>query len=220
MIPELERDLMAALERPHRLGTIGGVLEEQLAHSASFSSVLGQLFPDETQPPQSGLDLGTGGGLPGVVLASLWPATQWTLVDMRSARAAEVEHTVLRLQLQSRVDVVASEAQFLGHDDAHREQYDIVVARSFGAPSIAAECAAGLVAVGGWFVVSEPPQDANDPEDDRWDVTSLNHLGFAGPVVHDVDGRRFASLRKQERCPQAIPRIPPRGNRGWYRPKP
>ena len=44
MNPDLQRDLLAALERPHRLGTIGGDLVEQLAHCASFSAVLGQFW--------------------------------------------------------------------------------------------------------------------------------------------------------------------------------
>jgi len=163
MKPELQRDLMAALERPHRLGTIGGDLEEQLAHCASFSSVLEQVRPPATH---RGIDLGTGGGLPGVALAALHPDMQWTLVDMRSARADEVERTILRLNLDDRVEVVATEAQRLGQHDQHREQYDVAAARAFGPSSITAECAAGVVRVGGVFLVSEPPTRSDE---ERWD---------------------------------------------------
>ena len=216
MNPDLQRDLLAALERPHRLGTIGGDLEEQLAHCASFSSVLSQVLGDHI--PERGCDLGTGGGLPGVALASMWPTMQWTLVDMRTARADEVERTILRLGLHDRVDVHGIEAQFLGHDEHHREQYDIVVARAFGPPSVTAECAAGLVRPNGVFVVSEPPESGGPGEqltEPRWDVAGLAELGFGPAELVEENESRFAVMRKQGATPGHIPRLPPRANRGW-----
>lgn len=213
MNPELRRDLMAALERPHRLGTIGGDLEEQLAHCASFSSVLAEVLGERS--PTRGCDLGTGGGLPGVALAALWPDMHWTLVDMRTARADEVERVVLRLGLHERTDVVGQQAQYLGHDDSYREGFDVVVARAFGPSSITAECAAGLTMVGGIFVVSEPPAAADDPE--RWDSEGVMALGFSDVRYLQAEDSRFAVFEKLASTPASIPRLPPRANRGWLK---
>ena len=213
MNPDLQRDLLAALERPHRLGTIGGDLEEQLAHCASFSSVLTEIA--ERRTILRCCDLGTGGGLPGVVLAALWPDTQWTLVDMRTARADEVERTILRLGLQHRVDVQGIEAQYLGHDDVYRESFDVVVARAFGPSSLTAECAAGLVRVGGVFIVSEPPVDGG--EEARWDSSGLQSLGFGAARSVERDATRFAVFEKIAMTPPKAPRLPPRPRRGWFR---
>lgn len=212
----LQRDLMAALERPHRLGTIGGDLEEQLAHCASFSSVLADVVAG--REIQRGVDLGTGGGLPGVALAAYWPAMRWTLVDMRTARADEVERTVLRLGFGDRVEVRGVEAQYLAHDVEYREKFDVAVARSFGPPSLTAECAAGLVAVGGLFIVSEPPDAERFDESlgGRWDLAGLTALGFSAPIRVTNDGSQFAVFEKQMSAPGVIPRRPPRGNRGWF----
>jgi len=210
MTPELERDLLAAFERPHRLGTIGGNLEDQLAHCASFSSVLAEIYPDD--PPERGCDLGTGGGLPGVALAALWPTMRWTLVDMRTARADEVERVVLRLRLSERTEVIGQEAQYLGHDPDYRESFDVVVARAFGPASLTAECAAGLVRIDGMFIVSEPPVDASA---DRWDSEGLRSLGFSPLRYVEADSGRFAVFQKMEPAPGVVPRLPPRANRGW-----
>jgi len=219
MTPELWSDLLAALERPHRMGTIGGDLEEQLAHCASFSSVLRQVVGSSV--PERGIDLGTGGGLPGVALAGMWPTMQWTLVDVRAARIAEVERTVLRLGYDDRVTTVAAEAQQLGHDPAYREQFGCAVARAFGPSSTTAECAAGMVAVGGVFVVSEPPEDSPD----RWNEQSLRAMGFAPPEMvaerssAAPQSSMFAVFEKISPTPERIPRLPARSNRGWYLPK-
>ena len=218
------------------MGTIGGELEEQLALCASFSSVLSQVGIKETG---RGIDLGTGGGLPGLALAAMWPAIMWTLVDMRVARATEVERCALALGLGDRTEVVGIEAQQLGHDEHHRERYDVVVARAFGPASITAECAAGLVRVGGVFVVSEPPEQVDDTGEPRWDTTALQTMGFAGPILYEIDvapgfgntantgdgntagtggaKARFAVFEKESAAPKAIPRLPARSNRGWYR---
>jgi len=212
MKPELQRDLMAALERPHRLGTIGGDLEEQLAHCASFSSVLSQLHRSTGR----GIDLGTGGGLPGVALAGSFPSMSWTLVDVRAARAAEVERTVLRLGYQERVTVIAAEAQHVGHDPEYREGFDVVVARAFGPPSITAECAAAVVRVGGSFVISEPPTNPHKEDSGvRWSAAGLALLGLTIPQFLVVDGYRFAIIEKIAPTPARVPRLPARPSRGW-----
>ena len=105
---------------------------------------------------------------------------------MRTARADEVERTILRLGLQHRVDVQGIEAQYLGHDDVYRESFDVVVARAFGPSSLTAECAAGLVRVGGVFIVSEPPVDA-------W---RRSPVGFVGRAEPRVWGGSFGRTRR------------------------
>ena len=50
-----------------------------------------------------------------------------------------------------------------------RAAFDLVVARSFGAPAVTAECAVGFLATGGHLAVSEPPE----PEADRWPPEGL-----------------------------------------------
>lgn len=230
MTPEIHRDLIEALERPHRLGTIGGDLEEQLAHCASFSSVLGQVVGTRGDRSVAherrfvrGVDLGTGGGLPGLALAQLHPEMNWTLVDMRTARADEVERIVLRLGLSSRVEVRGIEAQRLAHEPAHRGRYDVVVARAFGAPSLVAECAAGLLRTGGVLLVSEPPADASGTAGDgagpspldRWPRDGLRQLGFGEVAWYEHDQHRFAVVDKVAETGPSIPRLPARANRGW-----
>ena len=199
MTPELQDRLLAALERPHRLGMIGGELGDQLAHCASFSRVLGQVSTAE--PQEHAVDLGTGGGLPGVALAASYPHLMWTLVEIRTSRATEVERALARAEIGNAV-VRTEPAQELGHAPDYRERAALAVARSFGPPSMTAECAAGLVRVGGVLVVSEPPQD----DDQRWPAEALERLGWSTPTVHEDDGHRFAVLVKQASLREHLPR--------------
>jgi 16S rRNA (guanine527-N7)-methyltransferase len=168
------------------------------AHSAGYAAVAG---------PEPGVvvDLGSGGGVPGLVLAvELWPAARMTLLDASQRRCTYLELCVADLDLGDRVDVLWARAEEAGRDEALRAGADVVVARSFGPPAATAECAAPLLRVGGILVVSEPP----DGSGDRWDASGLAKLGLVREVTEVVEGATFTRLRQVEACPQTYPRRP------------
>jgi 16S rRNA (guanine527-N7)-methyltransferase len=108
------------------------------------------------------LDLGSGGGVPGLVIAWRRPDLDVVLVDRRATRTDHLRRLVSRLGIGARVRVITAEARALPRllDDA----VDAVVARCFGSPRAVVRAAAPIVAVGGLLVVSAPPAG-----DDRWD---------------------------------------------------
>lgn len=146
-----------------------------------------------------GLDLGTGVGLPGLALAGLRPGMYWTLLDAARRRLAVVTRAVEALGWSDRVTVVHARAE--DHGRARREEFDVVVSRSFGRPAVAAECAAPLVRVGGQVLVAEPPEAH---EDERWPVTGLDELGLeAGGRSHDPAIQELCKVRPtDERFPR------------------
>jgi 16S rRNA (guanine527-N7)-methyltransferase len=75
------------------------------------------------------LDLGTGGGLPGIPLSILLPGCSFTLVDSIRKKTAAVAAMVDALGLPN-VDVVNARAEEINHLPQHRNIYDIVTARS------------------------------------------------------------------------------------------
>lgn len=54
------------------------------------------LFPD---PPDSALDIGSGGGLPGIPLAIAWPESRVVLLESRERKSGFLEHAVRSLRL-------------------------------------------------------------------------------------------------------------------------
>jgi len=124
-------------------------------------------------PPGTALDLGSGGGLPGLPLALVWPLTHWLLLDGSVRRAAFLRDAVRELGLEQRITVVAQRAEVAGRT-ALRSSVDAVFARSFAGPAVTAECAAPFLRRGGSLVVAEPPDD----QPGRWDDTGLMTLGM------------------------------------------
>jgi 16S rRNA (guanine527-N7)-methyltransferase len=158
--PRHDPALVAVLEQSRGLGYLGpGPLDVAIEHSLGFAAGV-------TAPAGRVLDLGSGGGVPGLVLAAVrWPESEVVLMDAIERRCHFLEEAVETLGLSGRVTVVRARAEEAGREDGLRGSFDTVVARSFGPPPVTAECGAPFLAVGGRLIVSEPPTDSPEQPD-------------------------------------------------------
>lgn len=122
-------------------------------------------------------DLGSGGGLPALVIAVRRPDLAMTLIERRANRADQLRRAVLALSLGNVVVRTADAAAVAEESGA---SFDVVTARSFGPPPITAALAARLLRSGGLGLVSEPPGAP-----DRWDPEMLGRCGLTDLGAHD-----------------------------------
>lgn len=168
--------LRNALATARAFGFLGpGPLEDHITHAGRFLAALGPRLTGRA------VDLGAGGGLPGLVLALARPEVRWAFLDANQRRTAALREAVHALDLGERVDVHTGRAEEFGQDADHRGAYNVVVARSFGPPAVVAECAAPLLQAGGHLAVSEPP----DGGVDRWPTDGLALLGLTPAPTPD-----------------------------------
>ena len=210
--------LLEILEDARAAGFLGpGPVETHLRHAEGFVAVCRRLWPDGPAPPVL-LDLGSGGGLPGLVVATRWPEATIVLLDAQRRRTAFLDDAVRRLGLGARVTVRQDRAEVAGRDPLARGRFDGVLARSFGRPAVVAECAAPLLHPGGWLVVSEPPGEGPEDAPDsslevaadpsgpaRWPAGPLDELGLVPErLIHE--GFDYQTLRQADTCPERFPR--------------
>jgi 16S rRNA (guanine527-N7)-methyltransferase len=183
--------LLEQLERARGLGFLGpGPVADHVAHAQGFLDALADV---------SGavVDLGSGGGVPGLVVAVARPDLDLVLVDATAKRCRFLESAVVALGTGSRV--VEGRAEAVGRGPL-RASAAAVLARGFGPPAVTAECGAPLLQVGGRLIVSEPPED-----EDRWPADPLGTLGLA--VRQRRVGRpAIQVLELIEPCPERFPR--------------
>ncbi|MFK7961593.1 MAG: 16S rRNA (guanine(527)-N(7))-methyltransferase RsmG [Phycisphaerales bacterium] len=107
------------------------------------------------------LDVGSGGGLPGIPLAIVLPDVRVTLVETTGKKADFLDQTATALELTN-VQVENGRAETMAHDrDLHREQYDIVTARAVGRLPTLLEWTVPFVRVGG-LVLAIKGEQAED----------------------------------------------------------
>jgi 16S rRNA (guanine527-N7)-methyltransferase len=153
-------------------------------------------------PPRAVLDLGSGGGVPGLVLALEWPGSRVLLLDAAQRRCAFLTEASERLGIEARVEAWRGRAEVLARDPALREQVPLVVARSFAPPPVTAELAAGFLEVGGLLLVSEPPA----PDPSRWSEEGLRSLGLGPASWGREAGSALVRIRKTGPTPESRPR--------------
>ncbi|MFZ9629010.1 MAG: RsmG family class I SAM-dependent methyltransferase [Ilumatobacteraceae bacterium] len=170
--------MLAGLQDRGAIGTTS--LDDAVAHADRYVALL----PDG---PASLADLGSGGGLPGLVIAVRRPDLSVVLVERRLARADQLRRAVSALAVADRVSVHADDVRTLATVRPH--SFDVVTARSFAAPPVTAAWAGRLLRVGGILLVSEPPV----ADDRRWPVEVIAAAGLEDHGV--TDGvRRFTRL--------------------------
>jgi 16S rRNA (guanine527-N7)-methyltransferase len=176
--------LIDALGDAQGIGLLGDrPIPEVIAHAGAFVTALA---------PVTGriIDLGSGGGVPGLVIADARADLEIVLLDRREKRTDFLERVVRRLGWSDRVQVVHGDAAVLGRRAPHRARYDAAVSRGFGPPDVTVRLSTPFVCAGGWVILTDPPAGHGD----RW--TAIPHPGLhrtsppGSPVVvfRVVDG--------------------------------
>ena len=190
------------LRRSAAMGFLGGMsIEDQVVHALGFQAAVEHVLG---RPPTSVVDLGTGGGLPGLVLVAVWPTTRVVLLDASERRTDFLHQEVEQWGRADRVSVIRGRAEEVERSAQLAAGTEVVVARSFGSPAVTAECSAPLLELGGLVAVSEPPETDSF---DRWPETGLAMVGLERLASYRyLDRFGYQLLKKSSPTPDRYPR--------------
>ena len=118
------------------------------------------------------VDVGSGGGLPGLPLKIARPSLSMTLVEADQDKAAFLVRASAILGLHD-VEVLARRAEDVGQDPLYREAFDVAVARALAPMPVLAELCLPLVRVGGRLLAQK---------------TETEELSGAGAAIEAMGG--------------------------------
>lgn len=168
--------------------------EAEARHLAQSLALLRAVDP----PPGARLiDVGSGGGVPGVPIAIARPDLRVVLLDSDQRKAAFLTHAGGALRLDN-VEVVCARVEEVARRDGMREAFDVAVSRALAPPPVMCELLLPLVRVGG--VAATLLSDADDAARDTARAAQL--LGGAPPRA--ADGMLL--IDKVAPTPDAYPR--------------
>lgn len=126
------------------------------------------------------IDVGTGAGFPGLVLAAARPDCRVTLLEAMQKRCQFLQAVCGELAL-SNVRVIQNRAEIAGQDMAHREQYDRAVARAVAPLNVLCEYLLPFVKPGGLALCWKGPAAEDELPDGAFAANALG--GEMGEII-------------------------------------
>jgi 16S rRNA (guanine527-N7)-methyltransferase len=146
------------------------------------------------------VDVGSGCGVPGIVIAVLRDDLRLTLLEADARRSGFLVHACGLLGL-AQVEVVQRRAEIAGHEPAWREAFDHATSRAAAPPPALCELALPLVRVGGTLLclVGDAAAAA---------AASRRAAALCGGGQPEAVGEEMLSVVKERPTPEDYPRRP------------
>ena len=125
------------------------------------------------------MDMGSGGGLPGIPLAIALSTLQVVSIDSVGKKINFQKHIKRLLQLDN-LTVVQSRIEDLEPVSLDREKYDLIVNRAFSSLETSLYCAVPWLKSGGRLLVMKGPEGRNELKSA---IATIESLGFTEPTV-------------------------------------
>ncbi len=206
MLTDAQHAALEAAWNPARAaGVLGSAsLETLVEHTAGYASAVCSAFSSPPAELQLDIvDVGTGAGVPGVLLALQLPRCRFVLVDASERRLDHVRRAVRAVDLDERVSVVHARADDLAHDEGHRERFDVALARLLASAAESAELLCGFVRPAGVVVVSVAADAVS-----TWEQLPVVGLPLGAARVEVVAGDHFVVAPRVGSLDPVLPRRP------------
>ena len=155
------------------------------------------------------IDVGTGGGFPGLAVAIALPGAQVTLVDSVQRKLDAVAAMAAELGLADRVQVRGERVERTGRQPGCRGRFQLAMARAVAAAPVVAEYLVPLLAPGGQALLYRGQWSSQDQQELARAVTTLN-ARISACRQRELPGgrglRTALSVEPTATCPAAYPR--------------
>ncbi|WP_342261279.1 16S rRNA (guanine(527)-N(7))-methyltransferase RsmG [Spiroplasma endosymbiont of Notiophilus biguttatus] len=151
-------------------------------------------------------DLGSGAGIPGIILKICFPKLQLTIIESNTKKCQFLKTVITELNLEN-VYIINQRAETFAHQ--YRETFDIVTARALAPLNILSELCLALVKVEGLFIAYK---GLKVEEELALAQNSINTMGaklinqFTVQLPNNYGQRTILQFQKYKLCALKYPR--------------
>jgi len=111
---------------------------------------------DELKNAKNVIDIGTGGGFPGIPMKIIKPEVNIVLLDSLNKRIIFLNEVIKQLDLKN-IKAIHGRAEDFAQEKQYRERFDVAVSRAVANLTVLSEYCIPYVKIGGYFVAMKGP---------------------------------------------------------------
>ena len=151
------------------------------------------------------IDIGTGGGFPGIPLAIAQPEKKFVLMDSLKQRLRNIDTLCEEIGITN-VTTVHGRAEELGRKPEFREQFDLCVSRAVAQLPSLCELCIPFVKVDGDFISYKGPTGEDEAAASAKAMMCLGECSFSIEKAGTEDEHLLVCIHKNARTQKAYPR--------------
>jgi 16S rRNA (guanine527-N7)-methyltransferase len=138
------------------------LLFEHVLDSLSLIPLIENLRAQSKSKNFSLVDIGSGAGFPGLVLAMICPELHVCLVEATGKKCKFLSEAIITLKLPERVRVINDRAETIGLYDKYRGKFQFATARAVGTIELITELSFPLLEEGGYLLAQKSQAQVKD----------------------------------------------------------
>jgi 16S rRNA (guanine527-N7)-methyltransferase len=157
---------------------------------------------------ESVVDIGGGAGFPSIPLKICFPHLKMTIIDSLNKRMNFLQHVASELGLEN-LNPVHGRAEERGQEPAHREKYQLVVARAVARMNLLSEFCLPFAKVGGHFIALKGAEMTLELGEAKKAIKTLGgktRKVETFQLMEEAGERNIVIVEKVEATPKSYPR--------------
>lgn len=179
---------------------------EEKIYDEYFFNSLSPYLQIEINEKTNFLDIGSGSGIPGILIALFYKKAKVTIIESNLKKCNFMRHIITLLNIVN-IKIINERAEIFANETNNIETYDYITSRAFAKLKIFIEISFPLLKINGFLIAPKSEKYQQEIEDAKWIMRTFGCGILSSNVIESFNIKIYnVVIQKIKSCPQDFPR--------------